>query len=372
MANFDEREYSDFSAEVLGLPESVRVFLRMGEAIVAAAATDVSKVVADRIAAELSALGVSVEDGTTAAALAALSHDLPDVWDGIALMYLGVENRWLTFERLLGGAVHRRIDAIYDMADTDYCAHEVQSTYLDAVEELRVAAKTSATHAGEWATSLAGGFAGGFIGLGGGPARRATEWLDGAVSKPRSLTFELGEIAVAWMLLSQDERTNPLDLARARARCREYAARASETLGKAKASGVGVGEATAAWNMWKAVCEFIVDDANIPSPDEVLLPSLREHTMSAARHQVEGLGLTFGWCDAMKSGGTERTPWIESNWKALGQYPPAETLAEPGARVVVAVAKFGDAGSRAPHFADELAAEAARQAAREAARSASS
>lgn len=198
------RRHSDLSADLLGSPLSVRRCIRIGEFLVAAATLDMSEELEGELNNEHERLGLSADDHRgLVEEFAAAADAMPAGWGYVALCSIAVNNRWLSFDQLLTGSNHVRIDALFDRVVTNYCAHEVQAEYLGCVEILREASKSGWMKAGEWTTVLGGGFAGGFFGFGGRPAAKAAEWLNEHGTSPTDLTFELANFALAWDHLTE-------------------------------------------------------------------------------------------------------------------------------------------------------------------------
>jgi hypothetical protein len=90
--------------------------------------------------------------------------------------------------------------------------------------------------------------------------------------------------------------------------------------------------------------EHEVIGAENPADHQIRVPSVVGLGMQVARHKIASVGLQLEWRDVMRPVGSERVPWMESNWKVTGQCPPAETVVTSGEKVVIAIAKLTDVG----------------------------
>lgn len=337
------RRHSEVSADLLGMPEQVRRTVRIGELLVATASSDLTDDLERKLDGELQSLALDADsyrdlvDGFVQAAEA-----MPDAWYFVALSRLAVANRWVAFDELLSGGVHRRIDALYDLFHTEYCAHQIQADYVEYVEVLREASKTGWMKAGEKIALYGGGFAGGWFGVGSKPAIKATEWIDERGTRPTDLTFELAELAMAWDHLSAVDDFSEAALTAVRARCSGELTRIASNYGT---TGAREGD----WNMWKLVVEHLAAKNDASTATEA--PDLVGHALHAAQFQLDQLGIRHMSVDAVVDEfGNSRDIWSKKNWRVVGQYPTAGSPLEAGTPVALAAVKQGEGASRRDAF----------------------
>jgi hypothetical protein len=335
------QELSDLSEQLLDPPDVVRDLAQAGRAIVALAHPKLGA--STRRAVDTALQGLDLRDDGTAwrDRLTSLAAAVDQPWRDVALLFVAVDSPFIDAESLLSGAVHRRVDAVYDALETEYCAWEVQATFLEAVEMLRLAQNSHSMNLGLKATGLAGSFAGGWFGVGAGPAVKAQDWLSEQVAQRSPLVYELAELVTACNVLDQHDATRP-HLDRVRSRCEEQMNAAAEALGAAR-SGRGQlspGEAARRWNLWRNVVD--VFEADSAGPDSRSVPQLVGQPLPTARHLVEVKGLSLLHVDAARPQGSERMPLIESGWRVVAQHPPAGQELPVTHPVCVAVAKFAE------------------------------
>ena len=123
------------------------------------------------------------EDVNLLGSLYEASAGLPHAWAVPALALLAIENELVEFDLLTFGRLHCRIDAVFDMFATNFCAHQIQELFLGFLEYLVEAAKDPSTRrfsdVGQIAAAFAGGFVGGWFGIPGAAQAAASgaRWL---------------------------------------------------------------------------------------------------------------------------------------------------------------------------------------------------
>lgn len=332
------RSESSFDPVVfMGAPDSARELVRLGwEAVERAGRDDAS--LFDRSYRDL------IVD------MHRLANEVPEHWAFVCAAAITVWHPNIEFEALTHGSAHRRINAVYELLEVGFAAHEVQAAYLEHVEAVREASKSDAVRLGLQAAKYGGVVAGGWLGFGGAPAGMATDWLNGVVAPPTQLTFDLAAVALFWKGLIDPDVDTPEDVLRAvRIRCRDQL----DTIGQCIASASRGSTDQSSWNMWRFLVQLAAGDIA-----GCTMPNLIGHPFSNAKHQITALGLEFKYLDALQDpGGAGRPVVVERNWKVVGQHPPPLTPLDLGLVVGVAVARYDDqaAGSTSPevmaHFA---------------------
>ena len=124
-------------ARIIGFPEPVTHLIDLAHVLVAEAEQEPPSQHATELAAIRMKLGgEQAYVDHFAHAVTSLNDDWTDTWSVAALSQIAVDHPWFALEDLAGGALHRRIDAVYDQFETDFCAHEVQARYFEILEAL--------------------------------------------------------------------------------------------------------------------------------------------------------------------------------------------------------------------------------------------
>lgn len=212
------------------LPTEIMDFLAIGKLAVAAVSDDeeVLEIVRE-IVSDLTGKDVGQDVGEDVNLLGSLyegSARLPEAWSVPALGLLAIENDLLDFESMTFGRLHCRIDAVFDMFGTNFCAHQIQELFLGFLDYLVEAAKDPTARrvrdVGQIAAAFAGGFAGGWFGVPGAgqAAAKGARWLfetDEPISDP---LVTAAKVLTLFELLPEDderfttEEVSLLDFAR--------------------------------------------------------------------------------------------------------------------------------------------------------------
>lgn len=324
-----------------GFPEASILLIELGHLVVADAEQEPSS---RRLQQLEQAKARRNEQGDLGAELEKLAPLFTDEWAGTwylaTLALIAVDHPWFTFDDLSGGALHRRIDALYDQFETDFCAHEVQARYMEIVMGLVDAAESGSTKALKMAASVGLGAAGGVATVHGivsgmSWATKAAAWLQDQGMRPTRATFDLANVTLVWSLLpGVDQGWTPAEEVMVR-RCQEQ----FRTLASRNTAD------QTAVRMWRSVLELMGAELH----EGVAAPDLVGSRLDAARKHAETYGLTLTTVDGARSGLEARDPWLESNWKVVAQHPLA---GEPvgSEHLVVAVIKDGERADAEVHI----------------------
>lgn len=204
-----------FVVEVLAydkcpLPNEARAFLGSCHLVVASAERD-EEVRRDKaIDTALVEVGFD-EPMVPSTQLVHLLEAVPNQWVPAVVALMTVDNPFFTPAEMMTGVVNRRINAILEMLDAPYCAHDVQGFFSEIVELVTDAAKnpTKATAAGltRLTAAFGGGFAGGWFGfpLAGQIATNAVDWLfEEGGDLPQSV-LEASKMALCYEALPREQ-----------------------------------------------------------------------------------------------------------------------------------------------------------------------
>ena len=267
-----------------------------------------------------------------------LTEEWAATWRLATLALLAVDHPWYGIDDLTGGALHRRLDAIYDAFDTDFCAHEVQSYYWEIVEGLVEAGESGGTGALKVAVSLG-------LGAAGGAATHAAGGLAEQVNRPATRTFEIATLALLWTLLPEGERGRSEAEELMVKRCQE----------EFRHLGDRGDDGPKALRMWRSMLSMMGGELDEGS----VMPDLTGKPLDEATSLAETLGLNVTTMDGGESPvvagmrrGADRSVWDASSWRVVSQLPVAGSTLKEG-RTVLAVAKHGE-HSVNPPFLDAM------------------
>lgn len=323
--------------DLLPLPEPAAAFLEASQLAVAAAVRDETPRVGE---IELELARRYIDQAGLFASVGELWQAVPEEWDFPLLALLATDNPWVDLEDLTHGSLHRRVDALFDMFDTDFCAHEVQSYFLELVEDVRAWAqdptKAVLRSTATFTASFAGAFAGGYVGVpsAGIYASKAASWLFDDSSAPSDFILDLSRFVMTYDLLPGDEDrlTSPeTDMLRA------ATAQLEASSGDLSESGPSA-ERLERYRGWLAVTKAI----GARNDGAESLPSLTNMTMAEARTVAAGLGQELAWVDVARDSGFERTPWRESGWRIVAQSPQQGEDLRADRRICIAIVKLGE------------------------------
>lgn len=266
-------------------------------------------------------------------------------WSAATLALAAVDHPWLEVEELLGGALHRRIDAVYDLFETAFCAHEAQGQYLAVLEDLAEAVESASITAVKVGATFGLGAisgAGASYGFLAPPTlvAKAAAWIDDQGRELDDLIRFLGKVLLVWMLVPGTDDGEHTQI-------ETRIIQGVQSLGR----DADPNDARTA-RLFRAVLNVMGASFHQGAPMPDLCRQLDEAKRLASSHGLEVI--------TVDSTGQDRSPWIESNWVVTGQHPP------PGAPidslvVVLGIRKTADssgyAGSPSPvHLDDVLAA----------------
>lgn len=324
------RDHSTLSATLLGMPSEATRTIELAEALVGLATSREPLQVMPALLADASQ-HIKVTDAETRLRAAVEDAWLatPACWEFPVLLQLAIENPFVKFEELLGGATHRRIDAVYDLVEAEHCAYEVQGYYIGLLEEIRARSRSTGLKVGLTIGTFAGNFAGGWLGFGAGPATKAREWIEGEISPPTTLQFELAELLASWAHLSECEGFTADEKAAIHERCHQHMRKSARETGN-----------EADIRAWLLVLDHI--GGVPPTKSSIEMPDLVGQSLPAARFQVERLGLV---CAVVDGAPEMRQIWSEANWRVVAQHPLRGSPVTAGEAVGLACGKHQEPSS---------------------------
>lgn len=270
------------------LPATSSAVLDVGHLLVALADRDLSATRRGQVEHAMAQIGTSTPDDLWAE-LRGTARTGDAGWPGWrypTLALLAVDHPWYAGEKLSAGSLHRRIDAVLDVFDSELCAHEVQTVYWEIVEKLAHAAD------GDEVQGLA---------LVGSPGRHSGQ----------PLTHELAKVVLMWLGLGESGAGRDAQRALVR-RCQSK----YRTLDAGDADPVAL-------RTWRAALEEM-DGLQHEGHN---VPDLVGLALDEAGTVARRLGLTLHHRDvAQASAGSpasSRIPLVESGWRVVAQYPLA-------------------------------------------------
>ena len=338
---------------VVGFPGASERVIDLGHLLVADADPDpaprrrdeLSKIRAARRASENDDLWTELEGIGPL-----LTEEWASTWRVATLALLAVDHPWYRIDELTGGALHRRLDAIYDAFDTDFCAHEVQACYWKLVEGLVEAGQSAGPRALKVAVSLGRGAAGAATTPRGVPI--ATPWATDTAAglakqghRPAPCTFEIALIALLWTLLPEGERgrgeAEELMVERCQREFRDLGDRGDDD--------------PRVLRMWRSMLSMMGGDLDEGS----VMPDVTGKPLDEATSLAETLGLNVTTVDGGESPlvaglrrGADRSVWDPSRWRVVAQVPMAGSTVHEGL-TVLAIAKHGEQSVN-PAFLDAM------------------
>lgn len=312
---------------LLGLAEPVRRFVEDAELLIACA-------VPDGHPAEPSLIDEVTRRGVTTASLRstvrAAAKEPDDVWTVPLLALLAVRNRWLAFDELTVGSVHRRIDAVFDLFETGFCAHEVQTLFLDEVGLVHGVAARPAEAAiaasGAARTSGATGV--------GGELVAATEQLLNDAHPVTAAQVLVAQFRLLRGLLERDPRFSPLALAGLEHNARQQLAGAAAEL---LTSPI---EAGPVWD--HRAWAHVVGEATDPGAPGDPCPDVNDLTLEWAAALMARREQGVVWVDVADRPGALRRPVEDHTWRVVAQWPPRGAIPIAGSEVAVGVVRHGE------------------------------
>lgn len=338
---FEEEERLNFEKSdlnrAIGFPATSTALIELMHLAVADAIPAPTTEQSRLITLMMSRLGIDDLD-TALRSRVTINEAWAEDWFPPTLALAAVDHPWLEVEDMLGGALHRRIDAVYDRFETDFCAHEAQGQYLALLDDLADAAESAPMTAAKIGAGVGLGAAGGLATAFGVPASmplatKAAAWINDQGKTPDDLVRFLGKVLLVWMLVpgtGEGEQT-PIE------------ARIIEGV-QALARNTDP-EAARTARLYRAVLNVMGASFHQGVP----MPELRGQ-LDEAKHLASGHGLRVITVDAT---GQDRSPWIESNWVVTGQHPPSGTPID-SLVVVLGICKTADSAgnSEAPSPGD--------------------
>lgn len=310
---FEEEERLNFEksdlSRAIGFPATSTALIELMHLAVADAIPAPTTEQSRLITLMMSRLGIDNLD-TALRSRAPMNEAWADDWFLPTLALAAVDHPWLEVEDMLGGALHRRIDAVYDRFETDFCAHEAQSQYLALLDDLADAAESASMTLAKFGAGVGLGAAGGLGAANGVPASMpltitAAAWINDQGKKSDDLIRFLGKVLLVWMLVpgTDDGEQTPVEagiIKGVQALARDADPNAARTA-----------------RLYRAVLDVMGASFHHGVP----MPGLRGQ-LDEAKRLASAHGLKVITVDAT---GQDRSPWIESNWIVTGQHPPSGT-----------------------------------------------
>lgn len=313
---------------LLGLADPVRRFVEDAELLIACAVSD-GHPAEPALIEEVTRRGVTTS--SLRATVRAAAKEPDDVWTVPVLALLAVRNRWLAFDELTVGSVHRRIDAVFDQFDTGFCAHEVQALFLAELAVVHGAAARP-----EEVALVASG---------------VSPRMPGATSVSESLAAETehllndtqpvtaAQVAIAHFrlvhgLLQRDPRFSALALAGL-----EHNARGQLTLAARHLRSSPV----AAAPIWDhRAWAHVLGQATDPGAPGDPCPDLNDLTLEWAASLMARREQGVVWVDVADQAGPGRKPVEDHTWRVVAQWPLRGSIPSTGGAVVVGVVRHGE------------------------------